>query len=126
MSGKIACAAPPFVGCRNPGTCPIAHLHGFFDADACSEPLCAVSKDTVLSRPEQKLVDTMLAVDLAYFSRFANRWIAVVSSDDDFFPAIHAAILNGASVVHIHPKPGGTSPVHYAGLFAERYMQATF
>jgi len=125
-SGQIVCAPLPFVGCRNPGACPIAHLHRFFDADSCSEPLCAVSRDSVLSKPEQKLVDTMLAVDLAYFSRFPNRWIAVVSADDDFFPAIHAAIMNGASVLHVHPKPGSTSPGYYARLFAERYMQATF
>lgn len=125
-TGHLAVAAPPFPGCRNPAACPIAHLHSFLGANQCSQPDCAVSRDMVVSKPEQKLVDTMLAVDLFHFSRFSNRWIAVVSSDDDLFPAIHAAILNGASVLHIHPNPGRTSPVHYARLLPERYLQATF
>jgi len=126
FSGKIVCGPRPFIGCIKPANCPAITLSAILDQQKCSDHGCSVSVESMLSRAEQKLVDTVLALDIAFYSRFQNRNIVVVTSDDDIVPAMHVAILNGAKVTHIHPTPGRATPGHYARIFSGNYKAISF
>jgi hypothetical protein len=123
---NVRCATLPFVGCSTPGACPIASSHSLIRDAKCPELGCGVQLAAILTRPEQKLVDTMLTVDLLHFSRSATEALAVVSTDDDVWPGIQAALLGGARVVHVHPVPGRSTPPHYLSFVRGRYSQCSF
>jgi hypothetical protein len=124
---NVRCTSLPYRGCRAPAACPIAPLEALLRDGQCPELHCSVGLEAVLTKPEQKLVDTMLTVDVLHLARVAaaNR-IVVVSADDDIFPGIQAALLLGAQVVHVHPLPGRTTPPHYASLASGHYSQHSF
>jgi hypothetical protein len=123
---NVRCSAPPYMGCRIPGSCPIGSLYGLVRDSRCPEPGCTVDLATILTKPEQKLVDTMLTVDIVHLAHTTTETIVVASSDDDMWPGIMAALLYGAKVVHIHLLPGRTTPSHYAALAGENYSQGSF
>jgi hypothetical protein len=79
----------------------------------------------LLSRPEQKMIDTLLVTDLTYLSTRKATVIAVVSTDDDMWPGIRQALLNGARVMHIHPVPGRATPTHFLVALPAGYHQAS-
>jgi len=123
---NVRCAAIPYASCKTPGACPIAPMHVLLRDAQCPEPGCGVDVAGVLTKPEQKLVDTMLTVDLLHFARSTTGTIAVVSADDDVWPGIQGALIYGARVAHVHPLPGRTTPSHYADLAAGHYSQSCF
>lgn len=76
-----------------------------------------------MTRVEQKLVDTMLVADLIHLAINGEMTIAVVSSDDDFWPGILSAMTLGAHVVHIGTK---YAPSHrmYLSSLGNNYSKA--
>ena len=58
----------------------------------------------LLSRREQKLVDTMIVADLIHLASRGETPIGLVSSDDDMWPGILSALNIGASVIHVHTR----------------------
>lgn len=103
----IACASLPFSQCAHPTNCVLSGLAPFVNSYECPEPRCDVTPESVLWRGEQKLVDSMLVVDLVRLAQAAKEAIVLVSSDDDMWPGIRAALLTGAQVLHVSMrKPG--------------------
>jgi len=123
---KVVCGGLPFLGCANLSACPIAPVSSLMRDQRCPEFGCQVGLSSVLTNPEQKLVDTMLSVDLLHFARAGANVLAVVSTDDDLWPGIQAAGLAGASVVHVHPVPGRQTPPHYLATAGSSYSQVAF
>ena len=123
---NVRCAALPYLNCRTPGACPIAPVHNFLRDAQCPEAGCAVDVAAVLTKPEQKLVDTMLTADLLHIARTTGGAIGVVSADDDIWPGIQTALIYGAHIIHVHPIPGRTTPSHYATLATGQYTQSSF
>jgi hypothetical protein len=126
LPSGVRCASLPYVGCKAPSSCPIAPLNALIRDFECPDSECRVDLNAVLTKPEQKLVDTMLTVDVLHLARATEETIAVVSADDDLWPGIQAAVLYGARIVHIHPSPGRTTPLHYASLARGHYTQRSF
>ena len=77
----------------------------------------------MLVRDEQKLVDSMLVVDLVHFSETVTEPLVVVSADDDLWPGIRFALLRGASVIHVVPRHGHTGRNRYRRLETQTYSQ---
>jgi hypothetical protein len=71
------------------------------------------------------MVDTLLVTDLIYLSMTETSPIAVVSNDDDMWPGIRQALLNGSRIVHVHPIPGRATPTHFLTQLPSGYTQAT-
>jgi hypothetical protein len=126
LPSNVHCASLPYSNCRTPGACPIAPLHAFLRDTECPELGCRVELSAVLTKPEQKLVDTMLIVDVLHLARSTKETIAVVSSDDDIWPGIQSALMYGARIVHVHPVPGRTTPSYYSSLATGLYSQSSF
>lgn len=124
--GNMSCDLSAVAGCVRPLGCPISNFASILKGRQCTDSACPVTLDSILMRSEQKLVDTMFALDVVYYSRFPSRDIVVVTGDDDLLPAIHSALLNGARIVHIHPSPGMTTPSHYARLMSTSYRSVSF
>jgi hypothetical protein len=118
---------PSGLGCYNPSTlscsdknCPLLTTYDFFKKDMCG--LCKkIKPHDLFFKNEQKLVDTMLTSDLI-FSAKTNNPIAIVSSDDDFWPGILTALAYGISVTQIHTKGQGTNS-YYLGMATRNYIQ---
>ncbi len=65
----------------------------------------------------------MLAADV-FFDVYSNeRQIAVVSSDDDLWPAIRTALQFGVRVVHIHTESGYATRQSYVRGQSAGYVQ---
>lgn len=70
-------------------------------------PHCNKVSSELIWISEQKLVDVMLAMDITYFAMFEKDAIlVVVSSDDDFIPAIFQVNDFGKTVIHMHTRSG--------------------
>ena len=102
----ISCLLPPFSRCIEPNRCAIASVHGLFARSHCPQASCPVSANELLSSPEQKMVDTLLVSDLIYLAFTSHDPVVVVSNDDDMWPGIRLALLQGLPVVHVHPDAG--------------------
>ncbi len=68
----------------------------------------------------------MLAVDLVYYAIRGERSVAVVTNDDDVWPAVRQTLLLGTIVHHVHPKPGRCTPSHYCSGLGPEYCQTCF
>lgn len=123
---NLVCATPPFSGCSSPGSCPIAALHGLFQNNRCPTPSCMVEPAKVLSRAEQKLVDTMIVADLIHVAKAPPNTVALVSTDDDMWPGVRTALSLGARVIHVHPRRGRKTPPYYAANSGPSYIERTF
>ena len=119
LPAGMACARPPFAGCADPSQCAVAGIAPFVNGDECPHPGCGVTPRTVLGRNEQKLVDSMLVVDLMRLAQ-ASELIVLVSSDDDMWPGIRGALLLGARVLHVHAR---TEPSQYQPLTTKTYSR---
>jgi uncharacterized LabA/DUF88 family protein len=118
----IKCRRPQDVGCRASG-CPAAILYHFISTLRCPDATCSFSTSDFLYRGEQKLVDTMIAVDLIHAVNSGEQEICVVTSDDDLWPAIIQALRMGATVHHVHAKPGRNTAAHYSRGLGPTYCQ---
>ena len=114
---------PSEAGCSFPDGCPLRPGYDFFVRGHCPEEGCKVTSRLVTRRREQKLVDTMLAADV-FFNAYSNEsQIAVVSSDDDLWPAIRTALQFGMAVVHVHTIRGHATRPHYLHGTGAGYVQ---
>jgi hypothetical protein len=96
--------------------CPVRVAVRFFDQKRCLKDRCHTTPGDVFSKSEQKLVDTMLTADLIYLGRRGHK-LAVVSSDDDLWPGMQTALLQGAEVIQLHTHPSMFMPkVYIRGL----------
>ena len=91
--------------------CQIPILRKAFKKGVCSVPACAKTASMFI-RTEQKLVDTMLTCDVVYSTELGCDRIAIVSSDDDFLPAIRTSIIRGAHVIRFNTKQRRHNPVY--------------
>ena len=116
----------PFAKCVSPTAgCPLHATHHLLTTNRCPEPGCPVRIREVITRPEQKLVDTMLTADLVYVARRPST-VIVASSDDDLWPAIHTAVHLGTTIHHVHPIGGRRTPDIYAATVEKNYFQYSF
>ena len=106
-----------------PLDCPVAGLDPFMRDDTCPVEGCAVAPSTVLVRAEQKLVDSMMVVDLAYLAQTAAEPLILVSADDDLWPGIRFALLHGARLTHVVPRRGESAPGRYRRLETPDYAR---
>ncbi len=117
----LGCATVPFADCAMPTRCPIASLSPFMRDGRCPVEACNVAPGSILTRPEQKLVDSMLVVDLVHLALETKEPIALVSADDDLWPGISYALLRGARIVHVMPRHGRSRSEPYQGLTTATY-----
>lgn len=110
---------PLNTGCHNTN-CPIIDTYNFIQNNKCSS--CnSIKPSDIFYRGEQKLVDTMLTTDLI-FSTQTSENVALVSSDDDFWPGIKTSICFGKKIIHIHTKNRQT-PDFYTRTTYLNYIQ---
>ena len=114
---------PTALGCTLPDRCPLRPGYDFFVRGRCPEHSCTVSEHLVVRRREQKLVDTMLAADVFFNVHTRMPRIAVVSSDDDLWPAIRTALQLEVDVVHIHTERRYATRAEYLHGGGARYVQ---
>lgn len=115
----LGCDHPVKVACFSV-TCPLIQVYDFLNLNKCSE--CKyVRPEQVLFRSEQKLVDSMITADMIYLSQTQNN-MSIVSSDDDFWPAILTAITLGSSVIQFHTHGTGTN-ILYSQTIKSNYLQ---
>lgn len=117
----LGCATVPFADCAAPTRCPIASISPFMRDNRCPVDACHVAPGSILTRPEQKLVDSMLVVDLVHLAQGTKEPIAVVSADDDLWPGIRYALLRGTRIVHVMPRHGRSRLEPYQGLTTATY-----
>lgn len=117
----LRCKRTPYTGCRSLQNCPIADLNTFMWNASCPEPRCMVAPSSVLYRGEQKLVDSMIVIDLASLALQTSRRLIVVSADEDLWPGIRFALLCGSSVTHILPRQGWSGSNRYRRLQTDEY-----
>jgi len=106
----IRCENPRDLGCECED-CPLIPTHLLVTNQCCPQEHCEITFRDVLSRRQQKQVDTMLAVDLLYYAR-TEQEVGVVSSDDDFWPPILQALSGGSRIVHVQTQPDRVKPFH--------------
>jgi uncharacterized LabA/DUF88 family protein len=123
FSDPVQCDSRVLANCGK-ADCPLKVVSEFFKLKRCPRQGCYTTPADLMSRREQKLVDTMLTADLIHLAKGGQRELAVVSSDDDLWPGIQTALLAGARVIHVHTRTDRQTPVTYSsGLL--HYKQAT-
>ena len=120
---NLLCDGTPFELCLYPASCPISSLETFINNADCPARDCAVAPRTVLSREEQKLVDSMIVVDLIHFAQTTKELLVVVSADDDLWPGIRFVLLLGKQVIHLIPKRSRGDLKRYRSLETTTYQQ---
>lgn len=112
---NIRVQSPDNIGCSIT-ECPLPLTKKLLKSGKCPNPSCSLSRNDLVYRHEQKTVDTMLTCDLIYAIDNFER-IILVSSDDDFLPAIRIALKRGASVFRFHPNTNSQrTPLSLGGL----------
>ncbi len=113
--------SPESQGCQV-SDCGLRHLRQLVRKGRCPVDTCTLTNKELLWKAEQKLVDVMLASDLFFLvSSMDTDPIAIVSSDDDIWPAIQQAINFEAKIIHIQGKLFLSTPVHYTSLVESQY-----
>lgn len=118
---SLGCATVPFADCVEPTRCPIASISALMRDARCPVDACAVTPGSILTRQEQKLVDSMLVVDLIHLAQTIKKPVAIVSADDDLWPGIRYALLRGTRVIHVMPRHGRSPLEPYRGLATATY-----
>jgi uncharacterized LabA/DUF88 family protein len=124
---RLVCTPTPYRHCLLPGSCPLAPIASFINRGACTQSQCTTTPSDLLTRAEQKLVDTMLVADISHLA-YAERkpLIVVVSADDDIWPGILSALLVGTAVHRIYPKPGFGVRKRYVVPRSAAYTHSVF
>jgi uncharacterized LabA/DUF88 family protein len=111
----LTCADPVGAGCTF-SSCQLAETHTFIKKQVCPNSGCGMRPEDILGRSEQKLVDTMLAVDLLCLKLQGEKVAAIVSSDDDMWPSIRTALSLGMKILHVQTKNRNTPAFYTRGL----------
>lgn len=115
----------PVSECAAPNNCPISVVNPFVYNKICTYAGCDVSPETVFYRAEQKLVDSMIVVDLVHFATYQEEHLVLVSGDDDMWPGIRYALLKEALITHIIPKLSRKRKNPYKQLSTKNYTAVT-
>jgi uncharacterized LabA/DUF88 family protein len=122
--------APKNLRCNSPGSkgctekeCLLNPIYHLIEKGKCPKNGCSISLDHLVYHGQQKLVDTMMSVDIIHYAINKEASIAIVSSDDDFWPAIKFAIIHGVNVFHVHTLSGRSTPKYYCGGLGSEYKQ---
>lgn len=108
---KIKCQTPSRTTCRTL-QCPIDPMASFLNDGRCPMDGCIAEPRMLLSRSEQKLIDTMMVADMIYLASQREACIAIVSSDDDMWPGILSALNLGVKVIHLQTRNLNIAPVY--------------
>lgn len=119
---RLQCVDGNAIGCLR-SSCPTLVLQPLFRNRSCPEAGCVRGLDELVSRVEQKLVDTMLVTDMIYLAHQGVRALAVVSSDDDLWPGMLGAMAGGTTIVHLTTKYVSSAPT-YLGTMQPKYITA--
>lgn len=98
---NIRVETPASVGC-NDSTCPLQSAKKLLQTGKCSNNGC--TRNDLIYRHEQKIVDTMLTCDLIYIAEIEYDYIILVSDDDDFLPPVRTVLLRDRTIYRVHPK----------------------
>ena len=120
---QLHCQSVPFKGCIHPSKCPIYSLDYFINYSTCPKSNCSVGLSNALRWEEQKLVDSMLIVDLIYFAQTTKESLVVVSSDDDIWPGIRFVLLQNARLIHVLTRPRQADIERYRVLESDNYQR---
>ena len=115
----------PLKECAEPLSCRIMDVNFFVYNNICPIMNCNVSPETAFYRAEQKLVDSMIVVDLVHYSIHQEERLVVVSGDDDLWPGIRYALLQNALITHVIPKSPNRRESPYKRLYTENYTPIT-
>ena len=120
---RLRSESAPFRGCASPSSCPIAAMGPFIRKGNCPAEHCTLEAREILWRAEQKLVDSMLVVDLIHFVETSEEPLVIVSADEDLWPGIRFALLRDACLTHVVPRRGRTDRERYRALETEGYSR---
>lgn len=118
---RLRCANFPFPDCRDAVNCPIRSLEPFLRSGVCPRSNCLVEPPDILERAEQKLVDSMMLIDLVHLSGTHGDTVVVASADDDLWPGLRFVLLSGSDVVHLRPHRRASDPNRYTTATAGKY-----
>ena len=112
----LRCDTQLLASCPEPD-CPIRGLGELIANGVCGHPSCNRQLPDLIYRGQQKLVDGMLAADLVHVALVIQAPVCLVSSDDDFWPALHTVALSGRPVLHAQTqRPSGASQEYCRGI----------
>lgn len=120
--GQLRCRSPKTNGCTS-HDCPLDVVCQVLASGKCTNSACSKVSATLISRDEQKLVDTMLVSDLIFYSCIRKVPTCIISADDDMWPGIIAATSLGGYIHHIKPKATGDSHRFYTPIHSQNYRQ---
>ena len=112
------------VHCQS-AVCPLDVVSEFIARGTCPVPSCVTECDSLLLRDEQKLIDSMMCVDLIHLAMNDYRFGIVVSSDDDLIPAIRYACRRRMFLLHVGTHQGRRVPESYVDGLSESYFYKT-
>ena len=115
----------PLKECVKPSTCRIFNVNTFVYDNVCPKVNCNVTPETAFYRAEQKLVDSMIVVDLVHYAIHQRERLVIVSGDDDMWPGIRYALLQNALITHVVPKQPNQRKSPYKRLTTENYTLVT-
>jgi len=92
--------------------CPVKAACEFVESKgACSRGFsaCGSGLSGLIFKDEQKIVDTAIVSDMQHISTMPNeKSILLISSDDDLYPGVLAALVAGKTVLHGNPLRYGS------------------
>ena len=111
----------PLRGCIEPDNCSITAIKSFVYEQTCVQSSCDVSPEQAFFRAEQKMVDSMIVVDMIDFATRQQEPLIVVSGDDDMWPGIRYVLLNDIEITHVIPRSSSRNGQPYRHLYTPRY-----
>ena len=118
----IKCQSRPWIQCADEPGCPVAALEPFLNQGGCVHANCAVRPQDLLTRKEQKVVDTMIVADLAYADIQGYADLCVVSRDDDVWPGLGIAVLKAKNLFHVTTAKSIRLPKYFGALLSPPYQ----
>lgn len=118
----IKCYSPQQIGCLD-ANCKMNSFYSIIKSKKCPTANCNKTIFDYLYKGSQKLVDSMLVADIIHHANNGAKELCIVSSDDDFWPAIESALIAGCSVIHIHTKMNCTTKQDYCTSISGDYTQ---
>ncbi len=115
----------PLEECLEPRNCRIKAVNSFVYENVCPKSNCNVSPEMAFYRAEQKLVDSMIVVDLVHYAIHQKDHLVVVSGDDDMWPGIRYALLQNAMITHIVPRSPKFRKSPYKQFYTGNYTLVT-
>lgn len=122
FAGRIGCDTNALNACLT-RPCPLFTVESFLRTQRCPETTCRTMQKDILTKSEQKLIDTMLVSDLIFLSTRGASPLVVVSSDDDIWPGIRTALALGASIIHVHTSHSHSTAKTYLSAPSSAYIE---